>query len=73
MTRTIRERLIEGLTTIGATPAVSRSTKYDVFSYQNVTYYVGKAGALRASMNGTVASSFSVENRRAAILKRVPN
>lgn len=72
MTRTIRERLIEGLTTLGAAPVASKSTKYSVFSYQNITYYVGKAGALRASMDGTVASSFSAENRRAAILKRVP-
>lgn len=80
MAKTIREKLIEALTTLGEKQVASRSSKYVVMTRTinsktleretaiNLFWYVGKAGALRSGT--TVATSIPMEASKARLLAR---
>ena len=72
---TKRDRLAYALLQMGAVEQPSKTRKYRTFTLQNVnnepvTYYVGKAGALRRGR--TVSNSVSLEHRVNDLLAKYP-
>ena len=73
-TRTMHDRLVEGLAAIGATPDPAKVSKRHTVlqdpKREGRWYFVGKAGGLRAGTSA--ANSISLPGLRDDLLRRTP-